>query len=79
MPRQLAHMWGKEKGQLGKKGGGDAAGIVLVSAAAAPAASRATVQQRTQDMERDDTNLSQQHHSDRCRALPSRASAWPAA
>eukprot|EP01047_Picozoa_sp_COSAG01_P042586 COSAG01_NODE_3727_length_5758_cov_35.555654_8_plen_96_part_00 len=50
MPRQLARMRGKGKGQLGKKGGGDAAGIVMVSAAVAPAASTATVQQRTQDI-----------------------------
>jgi hypothetical protein len=72
-------MRGKGKGQLGKKGSGDAAGIVVVSAAVAPAASGATVQQRIQDMERDATNLSGQHHSDRCRALSSRAPAWPAA
>jgi hypothetical protein len=47
MVQQPTHMRDKEKGQLEGQGGGDAAGIVLVSAATAPAANRATVQQRT--------------------------------
>jgi hypothetical protein len=52
-------MRGKEKGQLEGQGGGDAAGIVLVSAATAPAASRLfAAHAHTQDMEGGAANLS---------------------
>ena len=58
-PQRPAHMRGKEKGQLEGQGGGDAAGIVLVSAATAPAASRLfAAHAHTQDMEGGAANLS---------------------